>query len=75
LKFEDYETYNKGSIGKHLSDNNPVQNSLKQYALSPVLFNLALEYDAWKARENHVGLKLNGTHHHPAYVDNVNLLG
>jgi hypothetical protein len=37
-------TYNKVRIGKHLSENFPIQNGLKQGdALSPLLFNLALE--------------------------------
>jgi hypothetical protein len=31
-------------------------------ALSPLLFNFALEYDIRKIRENQVGLKLRGTH-------------
>jgi hypothetical protein len=35
------ETYNKVSIGKHLSDVFPIQNGRKQGdALSPLLFNL-----------------------------------
>jgi hypothetical protein len=39
------ETYMKVRIGKHLSDNFPIRNSLKQGdALSPLLFNFALEY-------------------------------
>jgi hypothetical protein len=38
------ETYNKVHIGKHLSDNFPIQNSLKQRDIfSPLLFNFALE--------------------------------
>jgi hypothetical protein len=38
------ETYSKVRIGKHLSDNFPVQNSLKQGdALSPLLFNFAID--------------------------------
>jgi hypothetical protein len=38
------ETYSKVRVGKHLSDNFPIQNGLKQGdALSPLLFNFALE--------------------------------
>jgi hypothetical protein len=39
------ETYSKVRIGKRLSDSFPIQNGLKQGdALSPLLFNFALEY-------------------------------
>jgi hypothetical protein len=39
------ETYSKVCIGRHLSDKFPIQNGLKQEdALSPLLFNFALEY-------------------------------
>jgi hypothetical protein len=39
------ETYSKFHIGKHLSDNFPILNGLKQAdALLPPLFNFALEY-------------------------------
>jgi hypothetical protein len=70
------ETYSKVYIGKHLSDNFPIQNGLKQGdALSPLLFNYVSEYAIKKVQENLVGLKLNGTHQVLVYADDVNLLG
>jgi hypothetical protein len=57
------ETYSKLCIGQHLSDNFPIQNGLKEAdALSPLLFNFALDYAIWKVQGNKVVLNLNGTH-------------
>jgi hypothetical protein len=56
-------TYSKVRIGKHLSHRFPIQNGLKQGdALSPLLFNFALEYAIKNIQESQVALKLNGTH-------------
>jgi hypothetical protein len=70
------ETYSKVHIGKHLSDNFPIQNDLKQGdALSILLFNFASEYAIRKVQENHVRLKLKGAHQLLFYAENANLLG
>ena len=45
------------------------------YALSPMLFNSALEYAIRRVQVKQDGLKLNGTHQLLAYADYVNILG
>jgi hypothetical protein len=43
-------------------------------ALSPLLFNFALEYVIWRFQVNQYGLKLNGTHQLLVYADDANVL-
>ena len=69
------ETCSRVRVGKNLSDMFPIRNGLKQGdALSPFLFNFALEYAIRRVQVNQDGLKLNGTHQLLAYADN-NVLG
>ena len=47
------ETYSRVRVGKNLSDMFPIRNGLKQRdALSPLLFNCALEYAIRRVQVN-----------------------
>jgi hypothetical protein len=69
------ETYSRVRVGKNLCDMFPIRNGLKQRdALSPLLFNFALEYSIMKFQVHQHGWKLNGTHQLLVYADDVNIL-
>jgi hypothetical protein len=54
----------------------PIRNGLeKGDALSPLLFNFALQYAIWRDLVNQEGLKSNSTYSLVVYADDANILG
>jgi len=69
------ETYSRFRVRKNVPDICPIRNGLKQGdALSPLFFQLDLEYAIRKVQVIQDGLKLNGTHQLLVYADDVNTL-
>ena len=63
-------TQSKVRVGNYLSSSFPSENRLKQGdALSPLLFNFALELSIRRVQETNLGLDMNGSHQVLGYAD------
>ena len=68
------ETYSRVSIDKHLSDMFHIKNDLRQGdALSPLIFNFAVEFVIGRVQVNWEGLKLSATLQLLVYTDDINI--
>jgi len=64
------EKYSRTRVGKNLSDTFPIQNGLKDVeALSPLLFNFALQCALRRVQANQERCKLSGRHQLSVYAD------
>ena len=66
----------KVRIGNYLYSSFTIHNGFKHSdALSPLLFNSALECAIRRVQESSLGLDMNDTHQVLDYADDVNLIG